>query len=100
MGMTRAERRRRTWVKLAKRKKMVKDHGFRGGTLYERHQEKISKSPGYMRDGNVSHYARVGFTIKTRNNNWYRPEIVYSHAEQKRYERQMNDLEEYKRRGF
>ena len=64
---TRSERRELTKRKLKHREIMMKDLGTQGGLLYERHIEKVNKSSGYMRDGNVSHYVRCGFTIKTKN---------------------------------
>ena len=65
---TRAQRRKNTYKKLKKREKMLETFGKRDGTLYEKHREKIDESLGYMRDGNVSHYANVGWK-KTRTKN-------------------------------
>lgn len=66
---TRAERRNLTKRKLKQREKMKKDLGVQGGSLYEKHVEKVDKSLGYMRDGNVSHYVSCGFGVKTKNKN-------------------------------
>ena len=46
---------------------MLSDFGEQGGTIYEKHIAKVNKSGGYMRDGNVSHYVKVGFGEKTNN---------------------------------
>ena len=67
--MTRGERRCRTARKIEKRERLKDAFGLRGGTLYERHQEKVGKSLGYMRDGNVTHFVRCGFGTKTRGRN-------------------------------
>ena len=50
---------------------MLKTFGEQGGTVYEKHIAKVTKSGGYMRDGNVSHYAAVGFGEKTNNRGNY-----------------------------
>ena len=64
--MDRGERRKRTSAKVNQRGKMIKDYGLQGGTLYEKHRNKINNSLGYMRTGNVSHYVSVGFNPKTK----------------------------------
>lgn len=69
--MTRDERRRRTKNKQIQREQMIDDFGLNGGLLYERHQEKIKNSSGYMRDGNVSHYVQVGRNPKTKTKDAY-----------------------------
>jgi hypothetical protein len=66
---TRNERRDLTERKLKQRERMKNDLGLQGGTLYEKHREKVENSLGYMRDGNVSHYVSCGFGAKTKNKN-------------------------------
>ena len=65
---TRLQRRKNTFKKQKKREKMLKIFGERGGTLYEKHREKIEKSTGFMRDGNVSHFVNVGLKKKKTKN--------------------------------
>lgn len=55
--MTRGERRKRKFAKLAKRGNLLKNLGEAGGSLFNRHVAKIKRSLGYMDGGNVSHYA-------------------------------------------
>ena len=65
--MNAAERRYRMECKLKHRRNLLKALGLQGGTLYERHRDKINHSIGYMRDGNVSHYVSCGFRKRTKN---------------------------------
>ena len=58
---------------MRRRREMMRAHGQQGGLLYEKHRRKIDSSPGYMRDGNVSHYASVGFRPKTKDRDRYGP---------------------------
>lgn len=64
---TRAERIKNTEKKVKQRKKLLFKLGEQGGSVYEKHIAKIHKSAGYMRDGNVSHYAQCGFITRTKN---------------------------------
>lgn len=94
-----AERRRNTRRKLNKRKKMMKDLGLQGGTLYEKHVKKVEKSAGYMRKGHVSHFVQCGFNEKTRDRNRYGKSENWKHAEKQRIDsmdNQMLDLREGK----
>ncbi len=68
-----ARRREAAARKMRKRSRMMRDHGKQGGLFYERHRQKIDRSLGYMRDGNVSHYVSVGFRPKTKDRNRYGP---------------------------
>ena len=68
-----AGRRETAARKMRKRSKMMRDHGKQGGLIYERHRQKIDRSLGYMRDGNVSHYVSVGYRPKTKDRNRYGP---------------------------
>ena len=72
-GRDRGERRRHSQRKLLQREKMMRFFGQQGGLLYEKHRRKIDRSPGYMRDGNVSHYVAVGFRHKTKDRDRYGP---------------------------
>ena len=67
MNMNKSQRMHNTAKHINKRKKVMKDFGLQAGCIYDRHREKISKSLGYVRDGNLSHYASVGFHRKTRD---------------------------------
>lgn len=57
--ITRAERRFRRENKIKQREKVIKDSGFRGGTVYKKHRNKITnKGSGYMaKHGTLLHYA-------------------------------------------
>lgn len=61
----------KTRRKVKQRERMMKSFGLQGGTMYSKHRAKITKSTGYMRDGNVSHYIQVGFNQKTNNRGNY-----------------------------
>ena len=68
--MKRDERRRRTSLVVKRRERLLRSLGMQCGTLYERHRKKITDSSGYMKDGNVSHYAQITPTnknVKTKN---------------------------------
>lgn len=67
--MTRAERRRRTECKIKQRLHLAVKFGWQGGTMYERHVEKVKHSGGYMRDGNVTHYVACGWRRYYRREN-------------------------------
>ena len=79
--MDRAERRKRRALKIKKREDILKASGFRGGSLFEKHRNKIEDNgPGYMaKHGNLLHYARgtnpVSQKVRDRDsyngtNNW------------------------------
>lgn len=59
MGMTRDERRHRADRAAARRARMLHDIGPWPGLFYARHIAKVGKSSGFLRDGNLSHYASV-----------------------------------------
>ena len=69
--MDRQERINRAKKHALKRLRLINQHGLQSGTMYEKHVNKIKKSLGYVRDGNISHYALVGFGYKTRDRNRY-----------------------------
>ena len=72
----------------------MKAHGQQGGTVYERHRNKIDRSPGYMRDGNVTHYVAVGFREKTRDRNRYGKVRTLSRRDQVSEEQQIRQIKE------
>lgn len=84
--MNRSERRDRTFRKILHRKNLMKKLGLQGGTIYERHRDKIMSSAGYMRTGNVSHYVAVRPTRKTRKRGRYGKVYTPSFRDCKRYE--------------
>ncbi len=45
-----------TELKVRRRLKMVRAVGEQGGTVYARHREKVNRSGGYLRKGNLTHY--------------------------------------------
>ena len=69
--MSRDERRQRTTLKLRKRQRLMAMLGLQGGCVYEKHREKIGKSIGYMRTGNVSHFVSTKPRKKTRSRDRY-----------------------------
>lgn len=69
--MKRSLRRYLTQKKLSKRIKLISELGLRKGLLFAKHREKIIRSPGYMRDGNIAHYAGTTPSVKTRSRNRY-----------------------------
>jgi hypothetical protein len=62
--MNRAERRSRRKKKIAQRVQLMHDLGMQGGSLYEKHRNKIQHSAGYMSKGNVTHYVAAYPSIK------------------------------------
>ena len=79
------ERRYRAHRKMMRRKRLMDEFGQRGGTVYEKHIEKVNKSLGYMKDhGNITHYVNVGFGEKTRDRNRYGKVKRLKHSELKR----------------
>lgn len=83
----RQERRLLRSKKLQKRKKILKDGGYQGGTLYDKHTKKIEeKGLGYMsKSGTLLHYARgtnkVSQKVRDRKsyngtNNWSHNDVL------------------------
>ena len=97
MGRGRAERRKRTAVKLRQRAEMMRCHGQMGGLIYEKHIEKINRSLGFMRDGNVSHFVCVGFGNKTRDRDRYGSEIIWTRHDGRAAQAADQQLREYRR---
>ena len=91
--MNRSERRARTYRKILHRKNLMKKMGLQGGTIYERHREKIKSSAGYMRSGNVSHYVAVRPTRKTRKRGCYGKVFTPSYRDFKRNQALSDQLE-------
>lgn len=76
--MHRSDRRYRARQKIKQRKRIIDSFGLQGGLVYERHRRKITQSLGYMRKGNVSHYAAVRPPRKTRSRNRYGHVVTHS----------------------
>jgi len=67
----RNKRRRTTQLKVLQRKRLMSDLGLQGGCIYDRHREKIQRSCGYMRTGNVSHFVSTHPRRKTKSRDRY-----------------------------
>ena len=80
----RALRRKRTAQKQIKRQGMMRTLGKQIGLDYDRHVEKVERSSGYMRDGNVSHYVATKPTLKTRDRSRMGPPFLPPHRDRKR----------------
>ena len=92
--MTRDERIKRTNNKIKQRENMIRIHGLQGGSTYKKHRDKIDKSTGYLRTGNLTHYAALGFNNKTRDKNRYGKKVYYSHSDQVKIDRLNYQLED------
>lgn len=68
---TRAERRKATARKVNQREALIHSLGKKAGSLYNKRRQKIDRSAGYMRSGNVSRYVETKPTQKTNNRNGY-----------------------------
>lgn len=68
---TRAERRKATAHKVNQRESLMHSLGKKAGSLYNKRRQKIDRSAGYMRNGNVSRYAETKPTQKTNNRKGY-----------------------------
>jgi hypothetical protein len=95
--MTRAERRYIAELKMEKNKRLAKELGLQGGSVYEKHREKINKSFGYTKkSGNITHYVAAGNKPKTNNKKSYgSAQRLSTHDERLRdsAESQLNDIE-------
>ncbi len=91
----RGERRRRSRKKLLQREKMMRFFGQQGGLVYEKRRRKIDRSPGYMRDGNVSHFVSVGFSQKTRDRDRYGPAVLRSRRDERAAQSARQQLKEH-----
>lgn len=67
----RNKRRRTTQLKLLQRKRLMGDLGLQEGCVYDRHREKIQRSCGYMRTGNVRHFVCTHPRRKTKSRDRY-----------------------------
>ena len=67
----RNRRRRKTQLKLMQRKRLMGQLGLQGGCVYDKHRDKIQRSCGYMRSGNVSHFVSTHPRRKTRSRDRY-----------------------------
>lgn len=93
---TKAERLDYKHKKLNKRKRIMQDMGLRGGTLFERHVDKIEHSLGYVADGNIMHYANGSATgEKTRDRDRYGKVERWKHCDGKRIESMKEQLKEH-----
>ena len=95
--MDTAERRRRRYKKIQQRQRIIDQSGLRGGTLYERHRQKITKNNGYLaKHGSVLHYAQGnnGASNKTRDRQSWSGTNNWSAKDQAQIEKMQEDLEE------
>ena len=76
MKMNRGERRRRTGVKLMERERMMRFLGLQAGSVYRKHRKKVSRSSGYMKSGNVSHFVSTTPRRYTRKRGRYAPNFT------------------------
>lgn len=53
---SRAERRNNTRKIIKKAENLERNLGLNGGSLFEKHRNKIKKSKGYYKKGSISHY--------------------------------------------
>lgn len=87
----RANRRYIKNKKIQKREKLLKELGTRGGTLFEKHIDKINKSSGYMsKHGNYTHYGNKSHYGPKTNSKDYGPAKRWSHKDKQQIE-SMND---------
>ena len=66
--------------------KLEKELGLRGGTLYEKHIEKIQEKPGIYSKGSISHYVKTKPLLKTNGKNYKQGSKISSrpsHKDQK-----------------
>ena len=75
----------------------MKAHGQQGGTVYEKHRDKIDRSVGYLRDGNVTHFVAVGFRQKARDRNRYGKVRFLSRRDRVSEEKQLQQMREENR---
>lgn len=92
----RAKRYIKTQRKLHQREYLLQKLGEQGGLLYDKHIAKIRKSLGYMRDGNVTHYVRCGFSEKTRDRNRYGKVLYFLHSDAQKMLNYKQQIEEWK----
>ena len=96
--MTAQERHRRRNKKIKQRKRVIEAAGLRGGTLYERHREKIEANDGYLaKHGTLLHYAQGTKkpSQKTRDRNSYSGTNNWQRKDLARMENMREDLQEY-----
>lgn len=83
--MSREFRRMARDKKIAKRKRIIEAGGLQGGSLYEKHRDKIEKNSGYLdKHGTILHYGcgtkHTQGKVRDRNsydgtNNWKHRDI-------------------------
>lgn len=67
----RGKRRALGLKKQRRREKLLHQLGEQPGVIYLKHIKKVNDSSGYMRDGNLGHYALTKPAKKTRDRNRY-----------------------------
>ncbi len=93
--ISRGERRQQTDTIIKRRLRVLAEKGMQQGTIYERHRNKVTASGGYMRDGNLSHYASVGrpgHKPKTRSRNQYGHFYSPPVRDRRRTDRELMDI--------
>lgn len=98
--ITRAERRKRRIKKIKQRSEILKQSGFQGGSLYEKHEKKIRENgTGYMsKHGTLLHYAH-GMNrgrCKVRDRNGYDGTNNWKYKDQRRMLDMSEQEKEYK----
>ena len=98
--ITRAERRNRRFKKIKQRSEILKQSGFQGGSLYEKHEQKIrDNGNGYMsKHGTLLHYAcgNERGRGKVRDRNSYNGTNHWNHKDQRRMIDMSEQEKEYK----
>ena len=83
--------------KIARRKRLLEELGTRGGTLYEKHVEKVEKSGGYMaKHGTYGHYGQLShYGEKTRDNDRYGKNESWKHSDQQKLDSMNQVADDY-----
>lgn len=96
--MTKSERRYRRHKKIQARQRVVEQSGLRGGTLYERHRQKIQRNKGYFsKHGSLLHFANGTKppSQKTRNRDSYAGTNNWKKKDMAALESMKDDMKEY-----
>lgn len=96
--MNMAERRARRYKKIKQRERILSASGLAGGTLYEKHREKIKHSHGYLsKHGTLLHYAQGTNrrSQKTRNRKSHQGTENWSYKDKIRIQDMKQQLKEY-----
>lgn len=83
--------------KIERRKRLLEELGTKGGTLYEKHVEKVEKSGGYMaKHGTYGHYGQLShYGEKTRDNDRYGKNESWKHSDQQKLDSMSDGIREY-----